>query len=61
MAIFHITIEKVVTQDNEGIKKILKEINAKVDLLLESTNDKKTKQEIFDSLTRIKTQLEKTI
>lgn len=50
MALFHITIEKVVVKEDDDVKKLLCEINKKLDRLLGDTDDDEIKQQMMDKL-----------
>lgn len=62
MALFHITIEKVVVRDNEETNRLLCAINKKLDLLIGGgPGDEKIKQEIMDGLNEIIADIKKTV
>jgi hypothetical protein len=62
MALFHITIEKVIVKDNEEANRLLCAINKKLDLLIASSpEDEKTKQEIMDMLNSALADIKSTV
>ncbi len=63
MALFNITIEKVVVKDNDEVKKLLCAINEKLDIIIGagSPGDEQTKKEIMDKLNKTIDDVKSTI